>query len=136
MSEEEHSRAHAVEAAGVSSWKDLLVLGVTGGLVPCPAGVTLVFYSLTLQDQNTKKLLVYLTAFSLGLGSVLVAIALAMVLTGAYLRHAGVGAGKKRPAWLDHIPVFTAGLIAVLGVAMCYEAFDPGYAQLKSIFGR
>lgn len=135
LSEEEHARLHAQEAASVTSWRDLLVLGVTGGLVPCPAGVTLVLYSLTFKSDSTKKCFVYLTSFSVGLGSVLVAIAVAMVLSKTLLSR-GVGeerlARSKAVLWL---PVFTACLISLVGVGVCWDAFDPGYAKLKAFLG-
>lgn len=135
MTDEEHARIHAQEAAQVTSWRDLLVLGVTGGLVPCPAGVTLVLYSLTFRSESTKKCFVYLTSFSVGLGSVLVAIALAMVLSKRLLVR---GAGEerlKRSKVLLYLPVFTAGLISLVGVGVCWDAFDPGYAKLKGWLG-
>jgi nickel/cobalt transporter (NicO) family protein len=134
LSAEEHAKAHADEAASVTSWRDLLILGISGGIVPCPAGVTLVLYSLTFRSENTKKAFAYLTSFSLGLGSVLVAIALAMVLSRTYLLRADGKDGLARSRAFVWLPVVTAALISLVGVAVCWEAFDPGYAWLKARF--
>ena len=134
LSDEEHARQHAAEAAQITSWRDLLVLGVTGGIVPCPAGVTLVLYSLTFRSDNTRKAFVYLSSFSLGLGSVLVAIALAMVLSKSYLFR-GREAALSRSRAVALLPVGTACLISLVGVGVCWDAFDPGYAKLKAALG-
>ena len=103
-------------------WRDLIVLGVTGGLVPCPAGVLLILWSLTLPDQNTFKCFVYLVSFSLGLGAVLVAIAVGMVLTRGYLVKRVSG---PTPGWVKALPLLGAGLIVAAGVVIVYRAFDP-----------
>ncbi|MCW8142100.1 MAG: hypothetical protein KIT58_24600 [Planctomycetota bacterium] len=110
------------------------MLGVTGGIVPCPAGVTLVLYSLTFKSDNTQKAFVYLSSFSLGLGSVLVAIASFMVLSKTYLLR-GEEARLARSRVFLWLPVATAGLIALVGVSVCWDAFDPGYARLKAALG-
>jgi hypothetical protein len=93
-----------------------------------------VLYSLSFRTENTKKCFVYLTSFSLGLGSVLVAIATAMVISRTYLSRGQEDrlARSKVFLWL---PVFTAGLIALVGVGVAWEAFDPGYAWLKGRVG-
>lgn len=133
MTEEEHAAAHAREATSVTGWRDLLVLGVTGGIAPCPAGVVLVVYSLTLPDQKLLKAFTYLVSFSLGLGAVLVFIAVGMVLTRSYLVKT---TGRTPPAWIQKLPVYTALLISLVGVGLCYQAFDPGFADLRSaLFG-
>ena len=117
----------------VTSWRDLLVLGVTGGLVPCPAGVTLVLYSLSFSEDNTLKCFVYLLAFSLGLGSVLIAIATGMVLTKAYFVPDAMK--ENPPAFVRWLPVVTAFFICVIGAGVCYQAYDPGFANVRASLG-
>jgi ABC-type nickel/cobalt efflux system permease component RcnA len=136
MDEAEHAALHAREAATeISSWRDLLTLGISSGLTPCPAGFTLIVWSLSLPEQSTLKAFVYLNAFSLGLGSVLVGIAVLMVLSKKYLASAFSG---KRARWLQVLPVYSAMLVAVIGGTICYEAFDPNYknaiAKVSRVF--
>ncbi|MEZ0229377.1 MAG: nickel/cobalt transporter [Planctomycetota bacterium] len=126
MSEDEHSAAHAREAATeITSFKDLLVLGVQGGIVPCPAGVTLILFAIA-KEQSALKTFMYLNAFSLGLGVVLVSIASAMVFSRTFLEHA-LTAKRKRA--LDALPVLSAILVSFVGLAIVYESFDPNYAR-------
>jgi nickel/cobalt exporter len=134
LSDEEHAKAHAAEAAQVTSLRDLLALGITGGLVPCPAGVTLVLFCLKYEQDKTARCAAYLTSFSLGLGSVLVAIATVMVVGRQLLADEP---GTKRPPSRarDLLPVWTAALIPVLGLGVLWAAFDPDYAMLKAVLG-
>lgn len=133
MSPEEHARVHAAEAASVSSFRDLLVLGITGGLAPCPAGVVLVLYSLTLPGDNTLKCFIYLLAFSIGLGSVLVGIALALVLSRRYL-VGDAGQRAARSGWVRALPVVTALLISLVGAGLVYQGWaeDPSFQRLRA----
>jgi ABC-type nickel/cobalt efflux system permease component RcnA len=123
MSEEEHALAHARDAASVTSFRDLLVLGVTGGLVPCPAGVTLVIFSLSFEGQNTLKCFVYLSAFSIGLAGVLVAVAAMMVATRHFLVPERSERSKKV---LDVLPLISCMAIVAVGIFLCVRAFVPG----------
>jgi ABC-type nickel/cobalt efflux system permease component RcnA len=123
LNPEEHAAAHAQEAASITSLRDLLVLGVTGGLVPCPAGVTLVIFSVSFEDQNTLKCFVYLTAFSLGLAGVLIAVAVSMVLSKKYLISSTPSARTKRV--LEILPFVSCVLICIVGVGLCLQAYYP-----------
>jgi ABC-type nickel/cobalt efflux system permease component RcnA len=123
MTEEEHALAHAQEAASISNWRDLWVLGITGGLVPCPAGVTLVIFSVSFEAENTLKCFVYLNAFSLGLASVLIAIAVSMVLGKRVVLPKGPS--KKVKRILDLLPLVSCVLICLVGAFLCYQAYNP-----------
>ena len=130
MSEEEHALAHARDAASLTSFRDLLVLGVTGGLVPCPAGVTLVIYSLSFKGQNTLKCFTYLTAFSIGLAGVLVAIASTMVLTQRFLVPTGDRGARARRV-IDLLPLVSCVAIMAVGAWLVAQAFFPNLAQAQ-----
>ena len=123
MTDDEHAAAHAREVTSVTSLRDLLVLGVTGGLVPCPAGVTLVIFSVSFDDDNTLKCFVYLTAFSLGLAGVLIAVAVSMVLSKKYLISSTPSPRTKRV--LELLPIVSCVLICLVGFGLCLQAYYP-----------
>jgi ABC-type nickel/cobalt efflux system permease component RcnA len=62
---------------------ELVTLGISGGLVPCPAGLTVVLVALRFPDKLLFALLL-LFFFSLGLGVVLVAVGV-LLITGRAL---------------------------------------------------
>lgn len=136
MTDDEHAKAHAKDAASITSLRDLVVLGVTGGLVPCPAGVTLVILSLSFKGQNTLKCFTYLTAFSLGLAGVLVAIASSMVLTQRFLVPEGEKGTRVRRV-IDFLPVVSCLAIVGVGIWFALQAFFPdlSVAQREAIGG-
>ena len=63
--------------------RDLLALGFSGGLVPCPAGLTIIIIGLKYPHKLPFALLL-LAFFSIGLGAVLVAIGV-LLITGKAL---------------------------------------------------
>jgi ABC-type nickel/cobalt efflux system permease component RcnA len=131
MTDDEHAAFHAREAAqGISSLKDLILVGVQGGLVPCPAGVFLIVSSLTYQENNTLRAFAYLSAFSIGLGSVLVGIAVMVVLSRSVVATT-LGAEKNRRfvAWA---PVAGALALTLAGGLVGYEAFDPSLKAART----
>jgi ABC-type nickel/cobalt efflux system permease component RcnA len=128
MSEAEHAAHHAREAATqITGIRDLLKLGVAGGIVPCPAAILLIVSSIATATPPLKTF-VYLNAFSLGLGSVLVAIATAMVFSRKFLDRALSGDRKKA---LELLPIVSAVLISFVGLGVAYSAFDPNYQKAR-----
>jgi nickel/cobalt exporter len=131
MSDEEHAAHHAREAAQVNDFRDLFTLGLTGGMVPCPAAIVLILYVLGLKDHNTLKAFVYLASFSLGLGSVLIAIAVAVVLGRS--RIANLLGGSKGWA-IKWAPVIGAIAVSLAGLLVIYQAFDPSFSMIRDKF--
>ncbi|MBI4782943.1 MAG: sulfite exporter TauE/SafE family protein [Oscillatoriophycideae cyanobacterium NC_groundwater_1537_Pr4_S-0.65um_50_18] len=73
-----HHHTHLPETDGSPmTWRSLLALGISGGLVPCPAALVLLLSSIALGNV-TLGLLMVLT-FSLGLAGVLTGLGLALV---------------------------------------------------------
>src|SRR5262249_29488521 len=58
------------------SFRELLALGITGGIVPCPAALVVLLSAIALQRIGFGLLLII--AFSVGLATVLIAIGLLM----------------------------------------------------------
>ncbi|HEY9631689.1 MAG TPA: sulfite exporter TauE/SafE family protein [Coleofasciculaceae cyanobacterium] len=73
-----HHHAHLPETDGSPmTWRSLLALGISGGLVPCPAALVLLLSSIALGNVALGLLMVL--TFSLGLAGVLTGLGLALV---------------------------------------------------------
>lgn len=109
-----HARAHAADIqrrfAGRSATTGQIILfGLTGGLIPCPASVTVLLICLQLKEITMGALLVL--CFSIGLAVTMVAVGSAAAL--------GVRATstkfKSFSAWADRAPYFSSALIVLVG---------------------
>ena len=96
--------------------RSLVALGVSGGLVPCPSAMVLLLAAIALNKTAYGLLLVL--AFSVGLAATLTAVGLAFLY--ARKRIGAIRAGARWHRWL---PVASAGVITIVGAAMCYGAF-------------
>lgn len=105
------------------TWKSLLALGVSGGLLPCPSALVVLLSAISLNRVGYGLLLVI--AFSVGLAATLTAVGLLFLYAGRLLkRPAGVG------RWANALPVLSALFIACVGAAMCYQAaLSSGFTQ-------
>jgi ABC-type nickel/cobalt efflux system permease component RcnA len=91
-------------------WKEMLSLGISGGMVPCPSALAILLIAIAI-GKITFGIFIII-AFSLGLASILVAVGLLLVWTRTFLGPMG----KEKPwiAWLpagSSVVVFTVGLI-------------------------
>ncbi|MGI4860240.1 MAG: nickel/cobalt efflux transporter [Janthinobacterium lividum] len=122
-----HERAHANDIKRRFSQRDvttrqIILFGLTGGLVPCPAAITVLLLCLQLRQIALGAVLVL--CFSVGL-------AVTLVTVGA---AAAIGARKasNRWPWLGNAarraPYLSSTLMIVVGL---YVAFQ-GYAGLTS----
>ncbi|RMG17757.1 MAG: hypothetical protein D6731_03460, partial [Planctomycetota bacterium] len=84
--------------------------------------------SVAFEGQNTLKCFVYLNAFSVGLASVLIAIASAMVLgKRAFLPREP---GPRLRQFLSTLPLLSCVAIVLVGVFLCVQAYVPGLNEL------
>ncbi len=97
------------------TWRSLLALGVSGGLVPCPSAMVLLLAAIAL--NKTFYGLVLVVAFSAGLASTLIAVGL--VFLSARNRMRGP---LGSTFWPRVLPAASAALILVVGVVLCYGA--------------
>ena len=110
-------RPHDHRPATTVSLRELVALGVTGGIVPCPAALVVLLSALSLHRVGFGLLLI--VAFSIGLAVVLIAIGLLMVYAQRFMsRFQGEGAVITR--WL---PLTSAAVITAFGVAIVVQAF-------------
>jgi nickel/cobalt exporter len=91
------------------SARRLLILGVTGGMIPCPAALVVLLSAVAL--HRTAFGLFLILAFSIGLAAVLIAMSLAAVYAGRVVSRLPFDAPLIR-RWL---PMASALLISVLG---------------------
>lgn len=110
-----HQLAHATDIRRrfsdrqVTNWQ-ILLFGLTGGLIPCPAAITVLLLCLQLKEVTLGAALVL--CFSIGLALTLVAVGVAAAWS---VSHA-----TKRFSWFSTIaqraPYFSGAIIAVVGI--------------------
>jgi ABC-type nickel/cobalt efflux system permease component RcnA len=98
------------------SLRDLLLLGVTGGMVPCPAALVVLLSALSLNRIGFGLLLI--VGFSLGLAVVLIAIGVLMVYAHRLMAHIQ-GDGVLLARWL---PLTSATVMTIFGLAIAVQA--------------
>jgi ABC-type nickel/cobalt efflux system permease component RcnA len=103
-------------AGGTVSFRQLLALGVTGGIVPCPAALVVLLSAIALRRVGFGLFLI--VAFSVGLAAVLIVIGLLMVHARRLMARVE-GTGPVITRWL---PLTSSAAITVLGVAIAGQA--------------
>jgi ABC-type nickel/cobalt efflux system permease component RcnA len=98
------------------SYRQLLALGITGGIVPCPAALVVLLSAVALHRIAFGLFLII--AFSVGLAAVLIAIGLLMVYARHFISRVS-GEGLVISRWL---PITSAAFITFLGVAITLRA--------------
>ena len=104
-----HTHVARNEDGTPPSFRHILWLGISGGIVPCPSA--LIVLLLALRFGRLQYGLWLIVSFSLGLASVLVAIGLLVVFASGRLRRF---TGKQN-RFLRALPVFSSATIALLG---------------------
>jgi len=107
-----HHHHHHIPASDDVSLKELFALGVTGGIVPCPAALVVLLSALSL--GRVVFGLVLITAFSAGLAAVLILIGLLTV----YARQLATRFRGDGPLVTRWLPLTSSAVMAVLGVAI------------------
>ena len=115
--EHHHGHSHLPpDADGAPiTWRSLLALGISGGLVPCPAALVLLLSCIALGNVGLGLGLVL--AFSLGLAAVLTGLGLLMVYAKPLFRHLPVP--NRTARWL---PALSALGIIAIGVGLSAQA--------------
>jgi ABC-type nickel/cobalt efflux system permease component RcnA len=110
-----HGHHHHHVPAGVSL-SQLFALGVSGGIVPCPAALVVLLSAVALQRVGFGLLLI--VAFSLGLAAVLIALGL-LVVHARRLMTRFHGEGRLITRWL---PLTSSAIVAVFGITIALQA--------------
>jgi nickel/cobalt exporter len=98
------------------TWRSLLALGISGGLLPCPSALVVMLSAIAWHRVAYGLILV--VAFSFGLACTLTCIGLAFVYAGRLMKGR-INANGRALRWL---PAMSAFVIACLGAVICYQA--------------
>lgn len=98
------------------SWRNLLALGVSGGLLPCPSALILLLSAVALQKVGFGLLLIVF--FSVGLAGVLTGIGLAMVYAGKLFSKLPT----QQTGLLRLLPAGSALFITIAGIGITLKA--------------
>ena len=116
LSDDEHARAHAATIPAYAKrgerpgFLQILLFGAAGGMIPCPASITVMLLALSVGKLGFGMLAVL--GFSLGLAITLVGIGLAVVMGLGKLQ------GTSRFAWVSRqAPVLSAFVVILSGCA-------------------
>lgn len=129
-----HELAHANDIRrqfadrNVTTWQ-IIVFGLTGGLIPCPAAITVLLLCLQLKEFTLGFALVL--CFSIGLAITLVTVGAAAALS---VRHA-----TKRWSWFSTFarkaPYFSSVLIILVGLYVGYHGWAGLTVQAGTVSG-
>lgn len=115
-----HERAHANDIRRRFANRDvttgqIIMFGLTGGLIPCPASITVLLLCLQLKKVSLGAALVL--CFSIGLALTMVASGALAALSVKHVsrRWSGFGDMARRA------PYFSGGLIALVGVYVGWQ---------------
>ena len=115
-----HHHGHHHRHRMPTSFKELLALGVTGGIVPCPSAVVIYFWAI--QNNYPWMATLVVGMFSLGLAVVLVLIGMLMVTSTKTLEKLSRGQQRLQTV-LRVLPWLSSVLILIVGILVTYTAF-------------
>jgi nickel/cobalt transporter (NicO) family protein len=110
-----HTHSHLPADGSNVTWRGLVALGVSGGLVPCPAALVLLLGAISLDRLGFGMVLVL--AFSAGLAVVLTGIGLLMIYARKLFERFAFEARVPRL-----LPVVSASIITLAGVGIALGA--------------
>jgi nickel/cobalt exporter len=117
-----HSHMPPGADGGKVSWRSLLALGISGGLIPCPSAMVLLLAAVALNKTAYGLLLV--VAFSIGLALTLTLIGLMFLYARSRIRVSNASA-----RWVQLLPVLSAAIITIVGGALCMGAIQSAQLQ-------
>ena len=114
-----HSPAHSHhEVQNKTSLRELLTLGISGGIVPCPAALVVLLSAVSMNRVGFGLLLI--VAFSAGLAAVLVGIGVLMV----YARQS-MSRFQSEGKWITHwLPITSSAFIVLFGLVLTWQALQ------------
>lgn len=110
-----HTHDHLPADGSKITWRGLVALGVSGGLVPCPAALVLLLGAISLDRLGFGMVLV--VAFSAGLAIVLTGVGLIMIYARKLFERSSFEARVPRL-----LPVASASIITLAGLGIALAA--------------
>ena len=98
------------------TWRSLLGLGISGGLLPCPSALVLMLSAISLGRVGYGLILT--VVFSFGLAATLTAVGLIFLYAGKVFGGTSLAENRLFKA----LPVLSAFVIASVGAAICYSS--------------
>lgn len=98
------------------TWRSLLALGISGGLLPCPSALVLMLSAISLDRVGYG--IVLTVFFSLGLAATLTAVGLMFLYAGRFFDSPTLSDNRI----VKTLPVFSAFVIACVGAVICYNS--------------
>lgn len=108
----DHHDHHDHEAEDHQGMWRILLLGISGGMVPCAEGMALLLMAIA--AGQTGRGLALVLAFSLGVAIVIITIGIMVCKLTSVAEHLFQRTGK----WVHRLPVISGSLIVILG---CYS---------------
>ena len=102
------------------SLRTLLVLGVTGGILPCPSALVVMLSAIYLHRIAFGMTMI--VAFSLGLATVLTIIGILVVRARGWLERLPLAG-----ALTSRLPIVSAAIVTVLGLVLLVRAFNGSF---------
>jgi ABC-type nickel/cobalt efflux system permease component RcnA len=121
-----HSHLPPGADGGPITWRSLLALGISGGMLPCPSALVVLLAAIALHRVGYGLLLV--VAFSAGLAGALTTVGLAFVYGSRFVKSTG-----KFDRLTNIVPVVSAVVVTCAGLAICYSALDQAGINVATI---
>jgi nickel/cobalt exporter len=120
----EQGEAQSNEGSGIANTAQvvnltqLFTLGITGGIIPCPAALIVLLSAFAMHRIGLGFFLI--VAFSIGLAAVLIGFGMMMVFARRFITHLQLD-GPLTRRWL---PVASSCFITILGLALTIQAMS------------
>jgi len=102
------------------TWRSVLAVGISGGLIPCPTALVVMLSAIALQRVGFGLLLIVM--FSLGLAGVLAGIGLLFVYGARWLQRMNEGRLQRLGPALRLLPIASASVVTMAGLVITVQA--------------
>ena len=111
-----HHHHHEQAIDNAVTWRQLLALGIAGGIVPCPSAAVVMLTAIAIGRIGLGFAMI--AFFSLGLALVLIAIGILTVKASRIIARV-----PKSEALMRWLPIASATVVTILGLAIIYKGF-------------
>ena len=119
VDQHDHSHGHSHVPQGEVTLWSLLTLGISGGMVPCPSAMVVLLAAVAMHRIVFGLVLIF--AFSIGLAAVLILMGILAVTATRFMTRSA-----KAARWVRALPVFSAGVIMLVGVTLAVTSLLSG----------